>query len=416
MTVPQPPDRAGQSQPHVPATFLAAGGRPGKDDRRGWSLAALTGPAAAPPGAAPEWTGSPVRPPSTSPARAGRRRAARLPGPASPPAPGRRGARTRPGAAEDDPVRAVIASAATTESGPAKGGTSAGTPQPAGGPSRDKVRTPPVLPAEDRSRLLDGTHPDPHACLGAHLTSDGGLCFRTLRPRAQAVTVLTLDGELRARLRGEGDGFFAGEVAAPGGEIPAYELLVQYGEQPGEDDVRVTDPYALPPAVGGFDLRLIGEGRHEHLWRALGARTMTHCGAAGTRFTVWAPNARGVRVAGDFNEWDGTARPMRSLESGVWELFLPGVEGGAVYKFEVVRDDGSRVLHADPMARAAEVPPADGSVVHTSHIPMARRRLARPARRRQSRTPRRVSLYELHLPSWRPGLTYRELATNCPRT
>ncbi|WP_419183782.1 1,4-alpha-glucan branching enzyme, partial [Streptomyces albidus (ex Kaewkla and Franco 2022)] len=286
--------------------------------------------------------------------------------------------------------------------------------EPVAGHARDRVLTPPVLAAENRRRLLEGTHDDPHAHLGAHLTPDGALCFRTLRPHAYGVTVLALDGKLRAELRDEGDGFFAGQLTAPDGEIPAYELLVQYGEQPGENDARVLDAYALPPALGSFDLRLIREGRHEHLWRALGARTMTHCGVTGTRFTVWAPNARGVRVAGDFNEWDGTASPMRFLSSsGVWELFLPGVGDGTVYKFEVVRDDGSRVLHADPMARAAELPPANGSVVHTStHRWRDGDWLDRRGAGKPHSAP--VSLYELHLPSWRPGLTYRELAEQLP--
>ncbi|OEU86362.1 1,4-alpha-glucan branching protein GlgB [Streptomyces abyssalis] len=275
-----------------------------------------------------------------------------------------------------------------------------------------------ALPPEDRKRLLAGAHHDPHAHLGARITPGGAVRFRALRPYARSVTVVVQDGEeeWRAGLLDEGDGFFAGEVTPPGGplagdgEIPGYRLLVGYGSGPGEDGDGFVDPYGFPPAVGELDLRLFGEGRHEVLWRALGARTMTHGGVAGTRFTVWAPNAQGVRVAGDFNNWDGTAFPMRRLgTSGVWELFLPEVGDGALYKFEVVRDDGSRVLHADPMARAAEVPPANASVVHTSTYRWGDGDwLDRRAAGSPHAAP--LSVYEIHLPSWRPGLTYRELA------
>ncbi|MGH3312151.1 MAG: 1,4-alpha-glucan branching enzyme [Streptomyces sp.] len=280
------------------------------------------------------------------------------------------------------------------------------------------MRAAPPLPAADRQRLLAGTHHDPHTPLGAHLQDGGDVCFRVLRPYARAVTVIGADSgtgtaaALRAELHDEGDGFFAGVVRLS--EIPEYELLVRYGDRPGDDDVRTVDPYRFPPALGELDLRLIAEGRHEELWQALGARTMTRAGHCGTRFTVWAPNARGVRVAGDFNHWDGTACPMRSLgSSGVWEVFLPGVGDGARYKFEITGPDGVRVLHADPMARAAEVPPANASVVHTS---AHKWRDGDWLDRRAAGTPHAapVSVYELHLPSWRPGLTYRQLAAQLP--
>ncbi|WP_399067736.1 1,4-alpha-glucan branching protein GlgB [Streptomyces winkii] len=298
------------------------------------------------------------------------------------------------------------------------------------GPVDARAGAVPALPPEDRERLLTGTHRDPHAHLGPAAVPGGGFRVRALRPYARSVTVVLPRGdrdgdrELRTELLDEGDGFFAGEVRTPGGplgpggRIPEYELLVRYGtgpdEEADEEGVRVVDPYGFPPSIGELDLRLFGEGRHGALWKALGARTMTHRGVWGTRFTVWAPNARGVRVAGDFDRWDGTALPMRSLgTSGVWELFLPGVGDGALYKFEVVRDDGSRVLHADPMARAAEVPPANASVVHTSTYRWGDGDwLDRRAAGSPHASP--LSVYEVHLPSWRPGLTYRELADRLP--
>ncbi|MFG3253138.1 1,4-alpha-glucan branching enzyme [Streptomyces sp. NPDC048172] len=275
--------------------------------------------------------------------------------------------------------------------------------------ARRGVRPAPPLPDEDRERLLTGTHHDPHALLGAHPVR-GGILFRTLRPYAQGVTVVGKG--LRAELYDEEDGFFSGVL--PLNAIPAYELLVRYGDEPGADDVRTADAYRFLPALGDLDLHLITEGRHEQLWRALGAHPMTHEGVAGTRFTLWAPNARGVRIAGSFNYWDATACPMRSLgSSGIWELFLPGVEEGALYKFDVARPDGSHTLRADPMARAAECPPASASVVTVPrHVWSDQEWMARRSQASPHSEP--LSVYEVHLPSWRPGLSYRELAEQLP--
>jgi 1,4-alpha-glucan branching enzyme len=263
---------------------------------------------------------------------------------------------------------------------------------------------PPLDPA-DRGRLLSGSHHDPHALLGAHPVPDG-VAVRALRPFARAVTVLA--GGERFALVSEGDGLFSGVL--PTDEIPAYTLLVAYEDAEHE----VHDPYRFLPALGELDLHLIREGRHEQLWRALGAEPMTHQGVVGTRFTVWAPNARGVRVAGDFCCWDGTAFPMRSLgASGVWELFLPGIGEGARYKFEITSQYGHRFLKADPMAREAEAPPATASVVTASHYEWGDQEwLAHRADTPVHEAP--FSVYEVHLPSWRPGLTYRQLAEQLP--
>ncbi|MFH0242316.1 1,4-alpha-glucan branching enzyme [Streptomyces sp. HK10] len=272
-------------------------------------------------------------------------------------------------------------------------------------------RAAPLDPGE-RQRLLHGSHHDPHTVLGAHRVP-GGVLFRTLRPYARRVAVLA--GGVRAELHDDGDGLFSGVLPlAAEPSTPSYRLLVRYGEEPGEDELETEDPYRFLPSLGELDLHLIGEGRHEELWRALGARPMTVDGVAGTRFTVWAPNALGVRVAGDFNCWDATAAPMRSLGgSGVWELFLPGVGAGALYKFDITRPDGSHTLRADPMARRTEAPPATASVVEESAYTWHDGEwLARRAERAPHRAP--LSVYEVHLASWRPGLTYRELAEQLP--
>ncbi|MFF7901364.1 1,4-alpha-glucan branching enzyme [Streptomyces sp. NPDC007920] len=257
----------------------------------------------------------------------------------------------------------------------------------------------------DRERLLAGTHHDPHSVLGAHPVP-GGVAFRVFRPYALGVTVVA--GERRAGLRDDGQGFFSGVLPLP--EVPTYRLQVEYA-----GTVRDTeDAYGFLPTLGEFDLHLIGEGRHEQLWQALGAHPRTHQGVTGTRFAVWAPNARGVRVAGGFNFWDGTGYAMRSLgATGVWELFVPGIGEGELYKFEITRPDGSKTLRADPLARRTEVPPATSSIVHASHYEWGDAEwLARRTRREAHEAP--FSVYELHLPSWRPGLTYRELAEQLP--
>ncbi|MFI8167177.1 1,4-alpha-glucan branching enzyme [Streptomyces sp. NPDC085931] len=272
-------------------------------------------------------------------------------------------------------------------------------------PPEMEVAVSPAVDAGDRERLLNGTHHDPHTVLGAHPVP-GGIAFRAFRPYALSVTVVA--GEVRAELHADGEGFFSGLL--PLREVPEYRLLVQY-----EGTLLDTeDAYRFLPTLGDLDLHLIGEGRHEELWTALGAHPMTHQGVTGTRFAVWAPNARGVRVAGTFNFWDGTGHAMRSLgSSGVWELFLPDVGEGELYKFEITRPDGSKTMRADPMARRTEVPPATSSVITSSRYEWGDAEwLARRAEAPAHEAP--FSVYEVHLPSWRPGLTYRQLAEQLP--
>ncbi|MFF5147073.1 1,4-alpha-glucan branching enzyme [Streptomyces sp. NPDC013157] len=267
-------------------------------------------------------------------------------------------------------------------------------------------KNPVSVAAGDRERLLHGTHHDPHSVLGAHPVP-GGIAVRAFRPYARTVTAVA-GSALRAELHDDGEGFFSGLL--PLSDVPVYRLLVEYDGTVQETE----DAYRFLPALGDLDLHLIGEGRHERLWEALGAHPAVHQGVPGTRFTVWAPNARGVRVAGGFNFWDGTGFPMRSLgSSGIWELFLPGIGEGELYKFEITRPDGSRTLRADPMARRTEVPPNTSSIVHASrHEWSDAEWMAHRGDTPVHEAP--FSVYEVHLPSWRPGLNYRQLAEELP--
>jgi 1,4-alpha-glucan branching enzyme len=250
---------------------------------------------------------------------------------------------------------------------------------------------------------------DPHAFLGAH-EAKGGVVIRAYRPDAESVRVLPMGVELEPQ---DGTGVFEGLV--PGASLPLdYELEVRY---PAGDAYVLRDPYSFLPTVGELDLHLAAEGRHEELYARLGAHPREVGGVTGVSFAVWAPNARSVSVVGDFNGWDGRLHPMRSLgASGIWEMFMPGVEPGARYKFEIRTRVGGLRIKADPYAFAAEVPPRNASVIFDSRHEwrddawLERRRASEPLR-----AP--ISIYEVHLGSWRlnplegnRALTYLELA------
>jgi 1,4-alpha-glucan branching enzyme len=257
---------------------------------------------------------------------------------------------------------------------------------------------------EELTRLLTGAHHDPHSILGAH-ADNGRTVIRALRPGARAVTAVVRDRP--TPLKELDAGLFAGELDGAPGD---YRLEVTYPDHAETVD----DPYRWLPTLGEVDLHLIGEGRHERLWEVLGAhprRYDTPGGpVAGTSFAVWAPNAQGVRVCGDFDGWSGAAYPMRAMgSSGVWELFIPGVAAGTRYKFRLLGADGRWHEKADPMAFATEIPPATASVVYESSFGWTdaewlEQRAATPPHLAP------MSVYELHAGSWRQGLDYRALA------
>ncbi|WP_109473797.1 1,4-alpha-glucan branching protein GlgB [Ornithinimicrobium cavernae] len=295
-------------------------------------------------------------------------------------------------------------------------------PEQGNGPDLPKnpdeaVRTSPrigvrPLAHHDVELLMRGLHRDPHSVLGAH-PHDGGITIRALRPLAESVTVLLADGE-RHPMDHETHGIWT--VVLPRTDIPDYRLEVSWGDGAAHQQ---DDPYRFLPTLGEVDRHLIGEGRHEQLWKVLGAHLRTYDGplgqVRGTSFAVWAPSARGVHVVGDFNQWDNTAHPMRVLgESGIWEIFLPGVWAGNRYKFDITGPDGHRRLKADPMARASEVPPSSASVVtHSWHEWGDQEWMAQRAQRDPHTGP--MSIYEVHLGSWRQGASYRDLADQLTR-
>ncbi|CAN5503594.1 1,4-alpha-glucan branching protein GlgB [soil metagenome] len=284
--------------------------------------------------------------------------------------------------------------------------------------------TEPLHP-EHIAALVEGRHPQPHETLGQHPVSTGSTgstvstgsttgesttdgssaegVIRAVRPLAKSVTAVRADGT-RVELEHIERGLWQGIAPGPG---QAYELETEYDDAPSWT---AGDPYRFVPSVGEVDLYLWGEGRHEQIWQVLGAHYRPHEDVIGTSFSVWAPHAQAVRVVGDFNSWDGARHAMRRLDdNGVWELFIPGLHPGTTYKFELLTAAGEWVKRADPMARYTQIPPETASVVGQTMFEwsdggwMEHRTATDPHNTA-------MSVYELHVGSWRPGLGYRDLA------
>ncbi len=277
---------------------------------------------------------------------------------------------------------------------------------------------------DEIERLIKGELRDPHSVLGRHplgqraggtewageaRSAPKGTTVRAWRPEAETVEVL-VDGAVVEKLeRVHKAGLFEGVVE---GELGDYQLDVGY---PGGTRFTQRDPYAFLPTIGEIDLHLVGEGTHQRLWEKLGAHPLTMDGVPGVAFAVWAPNARSVRVVGEFNSWDGRLHPMRSLgPSGIWELFIPDMGEGTYYKFEVLSAQGHLVLKSDPYAFAMEGAPGNASIVYRAkHAWNDGAWIKRREETNVYEGP--LSIYELHLGSWRRGaegetLSYRAIA------
>ena len=253
-----------------------------------------------------------------------------------------------------------------------------------------------LLPkAKDIDALVRAEHQDPFSILGPHGDGVGGQFIRAYLPGALSVTVLDKDsGEERGSLEAtETPGLFVGHFD----HSRPYQLRTRWagGEQVAED------PYSFGQLLGEMDLYLFAEGNHRDLSSCLGAQLKTVDGVDGVRFAVWAPNARRVSVVGDFNVWDGRRHPMRLRHpSGVWELFIPRLQAGDLYKYEILGAHGILPLKADPMALATSLPPDTASKVASplqidwqDQDWMSGRR-----ERQQHNAP--LSIYELHAGSW----------------
>jgi len=249
--------------------------------------------------------------------------------------------------------------------------------------------TPDVGDAEIEA-LVHGRHGDPFSVLGRH-----GSELRCLAPGAEAVDVLSDDGTVIARLeRRHPAGFFTGIIPSS----QPYLLRINWAAGPEETE----DPYSFGPTLGPLDLHLFSEGRHFELGHVFGARCMTIDGIAGVRFAVWAPNASRVSVVGDFNTWDGRRHPMRKRpEAGLWEIFVPRIGPGTLYKYELLDAYGHLLPQkADPLAQETELPPGTASRV-THPMPHAWEDadwMASRAARQNVAAP--ISIYEVQAGSW----------------
>ena len=243
-------------------------------------------------------------------------------------------------------------------------------------------------------RIQQGTHHDPFNVLGWHQQSSGDWLFRAFMPAAERVE-LTNGGTLT---RVEGSDLF--ELRSP--EKTAHHPLLRWQDKAGGAWHQTISPYTFTPQIGELDLYLLAAGRHHHAWHVLGSRLCTVDGIAGCQFAVWAPGGQRVSVVGDFNQWDGRSYPMRSRgESGIWELFVPGLGAGLAYKYEIVGPGGQLAIKADPYAQQAFIRPET-----TSCIPFASRHAWQDSGWLTQRggfdwQHQPVSVYELHAGSWR---------------
>jgi len=263
--------------------------------------------------------------------------------------------------------------------------------------------------------IVDSECGDVFAYLGKHSLSDNRYAVRAYLPTAQGVDVLDYDNRnvIASMTQIHDGGFFSAVIDGP---IPdRYLLRAQYGV----DQLILEDPYRFYSTIGEQDLYLYGEGTHERAYEFLGAHLMELDGVKGCRFSVWAPNATRVSVVGDFNFWDGRRHMMRNLlPGGVWEIFIPGVGEHALYKYEIKSSSGDLLPHkADPVGFYAQVPPAQASIVVDTNAYQWSDDAWRSRRAASSSTAEPMSVYEVHLGSWRRipeegnrYLTYRELA------
>jgi 1,4-alpha-glucan branching enzyme len=264
--------------------------------------------------------------------------------------------------------------------------------------------------------LARGLHPNPSLLLGPGRAEGGGLVIRAFQPGAREVSVI-LKGQSLLADQVRAGGVFevrlpAGYPVSPG----AYRLRV-IGESGGVEEFH--DAYAFPPLLSDYDLYLLAEGTDTRSFDKLGAHCREIDGVSGTQFAVWAPNARRVSVVGDFSHWDGRLHVLRPRPSGFWELFVPELGEGTLYKYEILPAEGSNpLLKSDPYGFRAELRPRSASVVANLDDYAWGDAAWMEARKEANWFARPISIYEVHPGSWRRvkqegeerWLSYGELA------
>ena len=269
----------------------------------------------------------------------------------------------------------------------------------------------------DIFHIVNGEHSDPHAVLGMHEMEEDGrkaVVVRAFLPNAAGITVIDYANKRKKypMERLHADGFFEVTIAD---REEWFRYQLEYTDADG-NTWRSYDPYSFSPTLSEFDRHLFGAGTHYEIYEKMGGRLMTHEGARGAAFSVWAPNAKAVSVIGDFNNWDARRSPMRRLgESGIWELFLPAAAEGDKYKFHVTQCDGRVVDKTDPYGVYAEVRPNNASVLYPLKRYKWKDRRWMTARRKYDFRTAPMNIYEVHLGSWKRAegdrfLTYTELA------
>jgi 1,4-alpha-glucan branching enzyme len=273
-----------------------------------------------------------------------------------------------------------------------------------------------ILTAEELESLAGARTRSPHQLLGLHPLGDGsGVVVRTIQPGAKKVEVVPVHEKDKPRfaLKKVGDeGVFEG-TTAKAKTVYAYDLIVTY---PDGQTRQFRDPYSFLPTLGEMDVYLFAQGNELRIYDKLGAHLRVIDGVHGTSFAVWAPNAQRVSVVGTFNNWDGRVHMMRSLgPSGIWEIFIPDVGEGALYKFEIRNLHGDVTIKTDPYGFFYEVPPKNAAIVWNGEKFRWNDAdwLARRGQQDTLRSP--LSIYEVHIGSWKKksafeGLSYRELA------
>ncbi|HET9112496.1 MAG TPA: 1,4-alpha-glucan branching protein GlgB [Burkholderiales bacterium] len=243
-------------------------------------------------------------------------------------------------------------------------------------------------------RLLQGQHHDPFSLLGWHMQADGCWLLRLFAPAAESLRLR--DGTALERL--PDTDLFELRTA----ERTEAHPLLEWRDKLNGAWHKVISPYTFPAQIGNLDLYLLAEGRHHHAWKILGSRLAVIDGISGCQFAVWAPATQRVSVVGDFNRWDGRSHPMRSRgESGVWELFIPGLEAGMAYKYEILGPHGQLVIKADPYAQQTFMRPETASCITASSRYGWNDSAWLGRRERFDWQHQPLSIYELHAGSWR---------------